>query len=109
MKHFSRHCNEVNSKTVPCYLLKTRDCPVPKTLTETKVREILEKHDVNNDGVLCWEELKAAFKELGAWIPSFRANRGLHYADANKDGVINEDEKNDLVNYIYNLGYKVKS
>ncbi|KAJ0085513.1 hypothetical protein Patl1_07284 [Pistacia atlantica] len=69
---------------------------------------MLKKHDVNNDGVLCWEEIKAVFNELGALFPWFRANRGLHYADANKDGVIDEDEKKDLVNYIYNLGYKVK-
>ncbi|KAJ0087391.1 hypothetical protein Patl1_07318 [Pistacia atlantica] len=81
--------------------------PAPK-LTEAQVREILEKHDANNDGVLCWQELNTVFRDLGAWSPWFRANRGLHYADANNDGVINKEEWNDLVKYITDLGYKLK-
>ncbi|KAJ0025232.1 hypothetical protein Pint_07156 [Pistacia integerrima] len=30
---------------------------------------MLKKHDVNNDGVLCWEEIKAVFNEVGRIVP----------------------------------------
>ncbi|KAJ0026416.1 hypothetical protein Pint_07190 [Pistacia integerrima] len=86
----------------------TNKLPPPSIPVKEQIREILKKHDVNNDGFLCWEELNTAFKDLGAWSPWFRAYCGLHYADANNDGVINKDELDDVITYIINLGYKLK-
>ncbi|KAJ6775640.1 hypothetical protein OIU79_018751 [Salix purpurea] len=64
---------------------KTRDRP----LTAKQVREIFMRHvkDLDNN-VLGWNELKAAFSELSASYPDFRADRALVFADVNGDGLI---------------------
>ena len=82
-----------------------------KTLppTEDQLRQIFKKYDTNNDNLLSREELKKAFNYLGSIIPGIRANRGLHHADANKDGVVDEGEMNELVKYAVGLGFKVKA
>ncbi|GMY28637.1 putative calcium-binding protein cml10 [Fagus crenata] len=77
-------------------------------LTEDQLRKIFKQYDVNNDGLLSKEELKKAFKGLGSCIPGIRANRGVHHADANGDGYINEDELNDLTKYAGRLGFILK-
>ncbi|XP_044511480.1 calmodulin-like protein 2 [Mangifera indica] len=64
-----------------------------------KLKKEFKKHDVNNDGVLSREELKTAFKDLGAWWPRWRTDRALHHVDANNDGVINPEEFDKLVQY----------
>ena len=50
-----------------------------------------------------------AFACLGSIIPGIRANRGLHHADANKDGFVNEKEMNELVKYAVRAGFSVKA
>jgi hypothetical protein len=67
---------------------KTRDKP----LTAKQIREIFRRHvkDLENN-VLGWNELKAAFYELGASYPDFRADRALVLADPNGDGLIASD------------------
>ncbi|KAK2977563.1 hypothetical protein RJ640_007038 [Escallonia rubra] len=75
---------------------------------EDQLKGIFKKHDKNGDGLLSKEELKEAFKYLGALIPGWRAWCGLRYADANGDGCISEGEMNALVQYAANLGYTVK-
>lgn len=67
---------------------KTRDKP----LTAKQIREIFRRHvkDLDNK-VLSWNELKAAFSELGASYPDFRADRALVFADPNGDGLIASD------------------
>ncbi|KAK7857419.1 calmodulin-like protein 5 [Quercus suber] len=78
----------------------------PMKLTEDQIKKIFKKYDVNNDNQLSKEELKKAFHYLGSIIPGIRANRGLHHADANKDGVVDEGEMNELVKYAVGLGFK---
>ncbi|KAJ6414184.1 hypothetical protein OIU84_006915 [Salix udensis] len=41
-----------------------------------------------DNNVLGWNELKAAFSELSASYPDFRADRALVFADVNGDGLI---------------------
>ena len=81
--------------------------PLPPT--EDQLRNIFKKYDTNNDNKLSKEELKKAFDYLGSIIPGFRANRGLHHADANKDGYVNEGEMDELVKYAVRVGFTVKS
>ena len=81
----------------------------PMKLTEDQIKKIFKKYDVNNDNQLSKEELKKAFHYLGSIIPGIRANRGLHHADANKDGVVDEGEMNELVKYAVGLGFKVQA
>ena len=82
-----------------------------KTLppTEDQLRQIFKKYDTNNDNLLSREELKKAFNYLGSIIPGIRANRGLHHADANKDGFVNEREMDELVKYAVRAGFSVKA
>uniref|UniRef100_A0A7N2KRV8 EF-hand domain-containing protein n=1 Tax=Quercus lobata TaxID=97700 RepID=A0A7N2KRV8_QUELO len=81
----------------------------PMKLTEDQIKKIFKKYDVNNDNQLSKEELKKAFHYLRSIIPGIRANCGLHHADANKDGVVDEGEMNELVKYAVELGFKVKA
>ena len=81
--------------------------PAPFPYTEEQLKGMFWRFDKNNDRRLSKQELKAAFKELGALIPAFRAYKGLHYADDNGDGYISDEEVDKLVKYAHQLGYKV--
>ncbi|KAK7852206.1 calmodulin-like protein 5 [Quercus suber] len=85
--------------------LVTKSLPLP----EDQLRNIFKKYDANNDNKLSKEELKKAFEYLGSIIPGFRADRGLHHADANKDGYVNEGEMDELVKYAVRVGFTVKA
>ncbi|KAM3758247.1 hypothetical protein ACB098_01G029400 [Castanea mollissima] len=76
---------------------------------EGELKKIFKQHDANNDGLLCQAELKKAFRCIGSWIPGFRDSNGIHHADANKDGQIDDQELNKLVEYALQLGYTVKA
>ncbi|KAJ4837408.1 hypothetical protein Tsubulata_049954 [Turnera subulata] len=80
---------------------------VPVTLSKEQLRNIFMQYDADNNKQLSKEELSKAFEHLGAVFPSFRAKRGLKYADANGDGQIDLKELEDLVNYANDLGYTV--
>ncbi|CAK9159269.1 unnamed protein product, partial [Ilex paraguariensis] len=75
---------------------------------EEQLKLVFKNFDKNRDRKLCREELKEAFKYLGAYIPEWRAWWSLHHADANDDGFIDEDEMNKLVKYAVKFGYTVK-
>ncbi|KAK9946519.1 hypothetical protein M0R45_011982 [Rubus argutus] len=71
------------------------------------VCQLFKSSDKNGDGKLSKEELKAAFRKLGSRWSSYRASRALRYVDSNHDGVISEEEFNELVKYALELGYKL--
>ena len=75
--------------------------------SDNQLRNIFKKYDANNDNQLSKEELKKAFAYLGSIIPGIRANRTLHHANANKDGLINEGEMDELVKYAMRVGFSV--
>ncbi|KAK2992380.1 hypothetical protein RJ640_018299 [Escallonia rubra] len=75
----------------------------------SKLKGIFKQNNKNGDGLLSKEELKEAFKNLGALFPGWRASRGLHYADANGDGYISEEELNALVQYAARVALSLKS
>jgi len=78
------------------------------TLNEAQLREIFKQHDVNGDGHLNKQELKEAFRKLGAIIPSWRADRAIYYTDIDIDGVISEGEIDQLVVYAMDCGYTLE-
>ena len=86
-------------------VLDYKTAPLP----EDQLRKVFKKYDTNNDNLLSKEELKKAFEYLGSIIPGFRANRGLHHADANKDGYVNEGEMDELVKYAVRVGFGIKA
>uniref|UniRef100_A0A7C9AHF5 EF-hand domain-containing protein n=1 Tax=Opuntia streptacantha TaxID=393608 RepID=A0A7C9AHF5_OPUST len=78
----------------------------PKPLSEDQLRKIFMEHDKNGDGHLDKNELKEAFRKIGASVPAYRASRAIHYADIDGDGVINKEHEIDhLVSYAIQFGY----
>ncbi|OAY50923.1 hypothetical protein MANES_05G173100v8 [Manihot esculenta] len=76
-------------------------------IKKDQLRKIFMQFDENHDNVLSSGEIKKAFKHLGATIPLYRAILGKKYADGNKDGVIDMNELDDLVEYTYKLQYEI--
>ncbi|KAF5747052.1 hypothetical protein HS088_TW06G01229 [Tripterygium wilfordii] len=76
-------------------------------LTE-QLRKIFTEH-ANKDGQMGKEELKKAFRKLGAMFPNWRAQRALQHADADGDGIISISEMDDLVKYAFGLGHKIEN
>ncbi|XVE94875.1 hypothetical protein REPUB_Repub02eG0047600 [Reevesia pubescens] len=60
---------------------------------------LFKRCDVNNDGKLSWDEVKAGFRRLQSRCPTFRAQRAFQMADENGDGYISEAELDKLVKY----------
>ncbi|CAK9177003.1 unnamed protein product [Ilex paraguariensis] len=71
------------------------------------LKGLLKRCDTNNDGKLSRQELKGAFRGLGLKFSGWRARCALRHADANGDGVISEDEMNELVKYASRWGFRV--
>ncbi|RXH72761.1 hypothetical protein DVH24_012445 [Malus domestica] len=76
--------------------------------TKVQIMKIFKRFDKDGDAQLSKTELKAAFAELGAKWPAFRAWEGLRHADDNGDGLISIDKELDkVVDHAVNLGYTV--
>ncbi|XP_021284265.1 calmodulin-like protein 3 [Herrania umbratica] len=99
-------CSSTISKDIPP---KCRRKTTPMLLTGTELKSIFKSFDSNLDGRLSKQELRKAFASLGSHIPSWRAGRGLHHADANRDGYISDDELDDLVEYALECAMKRKN
>ncbi|KAM5568023.1 hypothetical protein ABKV19_015875 [Rosa sericea] len=95
-----RRANSVNHD-----VYKDPDVPY----TEEQIINIFKNFDLNGDGKLSWDEVKAAFAKLGANLPDYRAWRGRMCADADKDGFVSlETELKELVTYTLKQRYKPK-
>ncbi|XWS24247.1 hypothetical protein CRYUN_Cryun28dG0084700 [Craigia yunnanensis] len=64
-----------------------------------EIMKLFKRCDVNDDGKLSWEEVKAGFRRLQSRFPAYRAHRAFQMADENGDGYINESELDKLVKY----------
>nr|POF02356.1 calcium-binding protein cml37 [Quercus suber]POF10330.1 calcium-binding protein cml37 [Quercus suber] len=72
----------------------------PDVLIKEKLRSTFKKHDKNGDGKLSFEELQAAFRELGGGISWCQTEQGFRHADKNDNGYIDiEEELEALVDY----------
>ncbi|KAI3726686.1 hypothetical protein L1987_66486 [Smallanthus sonchifolius] len=60
--------------------------------------------DTNGDGKLSRKELKVGLKIFGLRFSGFRAWRALRYVDADGDGLIGEDELDELTKYASKWG-----
>ncbi|KAL5071898.1 hypothetical protein RYX36_022785 [Vicia faba] len=74
-----------------------------------KIMQILIDADVNKDGCYTKGEIKKALKDLGSYIPGWRANHCLKKLDANNDGQISGEEIDNLVYYLLEQGFGKKS
>ncbi|TYI83276.1 hypothetical protein E1A91_D05G281800v1 [Gossypium mustelinum] len=76
---------------------KTKD--IPKEDYD-ELMKLFKRCDVNNNGKLSWEEVKAGFRRLQSRFPLYRTHRAFQMADENHDGFINvNDELDKLVTY----------
>ncbi|KAK8579983.1 hypothetical protein V6N13_143126 [Hibiscus sabdariffa] len=71
-----------DSKNVPTSLLAER----------AELLSLFKRCDVNKDGKLSKEEVKAGFQRLQSRFPGFRTQRAFKVADKNGDGFISETE-----------------
>ncbi|KAE8666457.1 putative Calcium-binding EF-hand family protein [Hibiscus syriacus] len=65
-----------------------------------ELMKLFKRCDVDNNGKLSWEEVKAGFRKLQSRFPLYRTHRAFQMADENNDGFINiDDELDKLVTY----------
>ncbi|GLU04278.1 hypothetical protein SLE2022_214370 [Rubroshorea leprosula] len=77
------------------------------TLTKDQLREIFKNHSADQANVrLGREELRAAFEQLGAQLPTYQAACALKYLNNDNDQYITEDELGALVDYAYAYGFR---
>ncbi|KAI3522127.1 hypothetical protein L1887_11606 [Cichorium endivia] len=76
-------------------------------LAENQMKGIFRAFDTNGDGNLSRKELKAGLKSCGLRFAGFKAWRALRHADANGDGLICEDEIDELTKYASKWGFSI--
>ncbi|KAI3726685.1 hypothetical protein L1987_66485 [Smallanthus sonchifolius] len=77
------------------------------SLSENQIKNIFRELDTNGDGKLSWEELKVGLKRFGLRFACFKAWLALRHVDANGDGLIGEDELDELIKYASKWGFIV--
>lgn len=79
--------------------------------TKEQLKSAFKSYDLDGDGKLSKNELKQAFKDLGSNFGFYRAKKALYRADADHNGYIDitDKELEELVNYAYECGYKVRA
>lgn len=83
------------------------DRQVETPLTDDQLKGMLSKFDTNRDGNICRGELKVGLKSLGLRFTFVRAGRALRHADSNGDGVISDEEINNLAKYVSKWGISI--
>ncbi|GAB4840740.1 hypothetical protein Ancab_021503 [Ancistrocladus abbreviatus] len=78
-----------------------------KVVSEEQLKAIFKAHDIKGDGHLNKEELKVAFRKLGAFVPGWRAERAIYHTDIDINGVISEGKIDQLAVYTVECGYKL--
>ncbi|KAL9999790.1 putative EF-hand domain-containing protein [Helianthus debilis subsp. tardiflorus] len=74
------------------------------SLPEHQMRSIFKAFDINGDGKLSRKELKLCLKKFGLHFAGLRAWDAIGHIDADGDGMISEDEIDELIKYAYKWG-----
>ncbi|KAK1433501.1 hypothetical protein QVD17_10412 [Tagetes erecta] len=78
--------------------------PLDEAISENQLKSIFREFDVNRDGKLSRKELKVGLKSIGIRFSGFRAWRAVRHVDANGDGMIGEEEIDELIKYASKWG-----
>lgn len=77
-------------------------------MTIEQFKRWIKRLDTDKDGRISKEELADAIRANGGWFAGWKGKRGLHSADSNGDGFIDESELSNLVDFAQkHLGVKV--
>ncbi|KAL0360822.1 UNVERIFIED_CONTAM: hypothetical protein Sradi_3766700 [Sesamum radiatum] len=74
----------------------------PSDKVEMSVQEFIKRlmqFDYDKDGKITMEELREAVRANGQWFSTWKAKKGLKLADKNRNGVIDEYEIRNLVEF----------
>ncbi|KAA3453610.1 putative calcium-binding protein CML33 [Gossypium australe] len=82
-----------------CKIAETKTKDIPKEDYD-ELMKLFKRCDVNNDGKLSWEEVKAGFRRLQSRFPLYRTHRAFQMADENHDGFINVNDELDKLDQI---------
>ncbi|MCD9558493.1 hypothetical protein HAX54_015880 [Datura stramonium] len=79
-------------------------------MTLKEFKEWLKEFDTDNNGKISKEELREAIRATGAWFCGFKSKKAVKYADTNRNGVIDENEIDNLVHFAQkHLGIRIVS
>lgn len=83
------------------FFFSSKDKNLPESLLAERdeILSLFKRCDVNNDGRLSRDEVKASFKSLQSRFPAYRTQRAFKVADENGDGYISAGELEELVKY----------
>ncbi|KAG2666377.1 hypothetical protein I3843_15G054400 [Carya illinoinensis] len=84
---------------------EAHDNPKGVPYSREDLMDVFNKCDKNGDGKLSRNELQAAFKVLGSNCPFFVAIGELLLGDKNRDGFINKQEMEKLIDNVEKLRY----
>ncbi|XVE70061.1 hypothetical protein DITRI_Ditri10aG0041500 [Diplodiscus trichospermus] len=82
------------------FFSKEKHIPTSLKADRDAIVSLFKRCDVNKDGRLSKDEVKAGFRLLQSRFPNYRAQRAFKVADENGDGYISESELDELVKYV---------
>ncbi|KAE8682168.1 putative Calcium-binding EF-hand family protein [Hibiscus syriacus] len=82
------------------FFRKDKNVPTSLLAERSEILSLFKRCDVNHDGKLSKEEVKAGFQMLQSRFPGFRTQRAFKLADKDGDGFIDEAELQELVDYV---------
>ncbi|KAE8709863.1 putative Calcium-binding EF-hand family protein [Hibiscus syriacus] len=74
---------------------ETKPKDIPKDDYD-KLVKLFKRCDVDHNGKLSWEEVKAGFRKLRSRFPLYRTHRAFQMADENHDGFIDVNDELEL-------------
>ncbi|XP_008777302.1 polcalcin Phl p 7-like [Phoenix dactylifera] len=77
-------------------------------MTVEEFKEWLKRFDTNKDGRISRDELRRAIRSVRGRFSGWKSNRGIRHADTDGDGLLDDGEIDNLVEFAQkSLGLKI--